>query len=73
MVGNYTRDYRGPRMLHGKQSPARLSDVLISWKQFLRRRVPDKDAAVAALSFAQRQRVSKGDQREQRPEDRGMS
>ncbi|TGZ31918.1 Uncharacterized protein DBV15_01183 [Temnothorax longispinosus] len=33
--------------LHGKQRLARLSDVLILWKQFLRRCASDKDAAVS--------------------------
>lgn len=35
--------------LHGKQSLARLSDVLILWKQFLRRCASDKDAAVSGV------------------------
>jgi len=35
--------------LHGKQSLARLSDVLILWKQFLRRCTSDKDAAVSGV------------------------
>jgi len=49
VAGNYTRDYRDAAYLHGKQSLPRLSDVLILWKQFLRRCTLDKDAAVSGV------------------------
>lgn len=70
-AGRYSRKLyagltRAPAYLHGKQSLARLSDVLILWKQFLRRCAPDKDAAVSGVvSFAHRVRGSTNT----RPED----
>lgn len=46
---------------HGKQSLARLSDVLILWKQFLRRCAADKDDdAAAVVVCTQRVRGSTG-------------